>query len=250
MSISFLLIIWFLLYLLIGHALILPSPISVMKTLGVMLIKSHTYTVILSTAFRLIVAIVISALLGISLSFLSYFNETMKHFVKPYVTILRTIPVISIIVILLIILGFSWTPYVITFFMVFPIIYQGTLHGLETINPDLIDVIKLEQKHILKMIFGFYTPHISSSIFLAFLQSFGLGIKVLVMAEYLAQTNLSMGSEIYLAKINLAYDLVFAWTIILIVISISIEYFVQKAIQKNTQEEPETKVIVSMKENA
>jgi NitT/TauT family transport system permease protein len=112
--------------------------------------------------------------------------------------------------------------------MVFPIIYQGTLHGLESINPELIDVIKLEQRHMFALVFGFYLPEIKASIFLAFLQSFGLGIKVLVMAEYLAQTKNSMGNELYLAKVNLLYDEVFAWTLILIAISLILEYFIHK----------------------
>ncbi|TNF07991.1 MAG: ABC transporter permease subunit [Bacillota bacterium] len=240
-SIISLLFLWFLLYLVIDHSLVLPSPIDVFEKFFSMLLQSKTYLLTLLSGFRLLISIFISAVLGVLFALLSYFYAHIKLFMKPYVTILRTIPVISIVVILLIILGFTWTPYVITFFMVFPIIYQGTLHGLESINTELIDVIKLEQRHLLPMIFGFYLPQIKASIFLAFLQSFGLGLKVLVMAEYLAQTKNSIGNELYLAKVNLLYDEVFAWTIILIVISVIIEYFIQKKM-KQIHSDDETKI--------
>lgn len=225
-SIIVLFMVWFLLYLIIDHQLILPSPLHVFRKLTIMASTYKMYQIIFHTLLRLFLAISLSALIGIILAMLSYFHTQFKLLIKPYITILRTIPVISIVVILLIVLGFTWTPYVITFLMVFPIIYQGTLHGLESINHELIDVIKLEEKHVIKMIFGFYIPQIKSDIFLSFLQSFSLGLKVLVMAEYLAQTKNSIGNELYLAKVNLFYDEVFAWTIVLILIATLIELFI------------------------
>jgi len=226
-SISVLITLWFLLYIMINHDLILPSPIAVFRRFFEILFSFNAIFVIFSTLIRLLLAIFISAAIGIIFALISYFRPLFGQFMKPYVTILRTIPVISIVVILLIILGYAWTPYAITFFMVFPIIYQAVYQGLHEINHELLDVIKLEEKHMIFMIFGFYLPQIKSHIFLSFLQSFSLGLKVLVMAEYLSQTKQSIGNEIYLAKVNLLYQDVFAWTIVLIVIAVLIELFIQ-----------------------
>ncbi len=226
-SIAFLLGIWFLLYILIGHDLILPSPLIVFRRFFEILFSVKAIFILGSTLIRLFIAIFLSAGIGMILAFVSHFRPSFGQFMKPYVTILRTIPVISIVVILLIILGYSWTPYAITFFMVFPIIYQAVYQGLSDINHELIDVIKLEEKHMFYMTFGFYIPQIKSHIFLSFLQSFSLGLKVLVMAEYLSQTKNSIGNELYLAKVNLMYQDVFAWTLILILIAIGIELFIQ-----------------------
>jgi NitT/TauT family transport system permease protein len=46
------------------------------------------------------------------------------------------------------------------------------------------------------------------------------------MAEYLAQTKYAIGQMLYLAKTNLDYASVFAWTLILIIISIMLEYVI------------------------
>jgi NitT/TauT family transport system permease protein len=66
------------------------------------------------------------------------------------------------------------------------------------------------------------------------LQSAGLGIKVLVMAEFLAQTRNSIGNQLYLAKVNLEYDRVFAWTILLIIIAVILEFLIEYYVRKRT----------------
>ena len=247
MSIAFLLMIWLLLYIVIDHHLILPSPLQVFTSLFNIMTQIKYIKIILYSTIRLITSVVIAAVIGITCGMLSSFNQKFQLFIKPYVTILRTIPVISIVVILLILLGFTWTPYVITFFMIFPIVYQGTLQGMRAINPELIDVIKLEERHFIHMIFEFYIPQIKPYIYLTFLQSFGLGLKVLVMAEYLSQTKHSIGNRLYVAKINIMYDEIFAWTVILILIAIFIEWMIEFRMQKLKKEEDEKCMKLSSK---
>ena len=95
------------------------------------------------------------------------------------------------------------------------------------IDQSLIDVYKLEDNHFMTGLTHCYLPLIQRSIKTSLLQSLGLGIKVLVMAEYLSQTRNSIGEELYLAKVNLAYDEVFAWTILLIILALIFEVFIK-----------------------
>ncbi len=233
-SIFTLFLIWVIAYEAINHPIILPSPISVLNAMIGIFTHQDTLHAILMTCLRLIVAIALSSILGIALGVLSGFKHQIAIFLKPYVTILRTIPVISIVVILLILFGFNYTPYIITFLMVFPIIYSSVLEGIHQMDHELLDVYHLEEHDFklgLKLV---YFPMIKKYILLSFLQSFGLGIKVLVMAEFLSQTKYSIGNQIFLAKVNLTYDKVFAWTIILILLSVLIEYVIHRY-QKGTE---------------
>lgn len=227
-SIFTLFLIWVIAYVAIDHPIILPLPDQVFRAIGSIFTNKVSLTAIALTVFRLLISILLSAFLGIVFGVISGFKSRIALFLKPYVTILRTIPVISIVVILLILFGLTYTPYLITFLMVFPIIYTGVLEGFHQMDKELLDVYRLEQhdwKLALKYI---YFPMIKNYVLLSFLQSFGLGIKVLVMAEYLAQSRNSIGNSIYLAKINIQYDFVFAWTIVLIVISFMIEFMIHK----------------------
>jgi len=144
------------------------------------------------------------------------------------VTLLRTVPVISIVVILLIVFGFSLTPYLITFLMIFPLIFQSISDGIENLDKELVDVFKLEDNDPIDAIRYCYLPLIGPQIKTAMLQAAGLGIKVLVMAEYLAQTKNSVGNALYLAKVNLNYDEVFAWTLFLILLAVVLEHFIRR----------------------
>ncbi len=226
-SLFVLFIIWVLTYQAIDHPLIMPSPKSVIISLFQILTSVSSLGIIVTSIFRLFISIALSAALGIILGMLSGLNQKVSWIMKPYVTILRTIPVISIIVILLILFGYQITPFMITFLMVFPIVFQAAESGIKAINHDLIDVYNLEKHDFFISLRCLYFPMIQKYLLLSFLQSFGLGLKVLVMAEYLGQTRNSIGNALYLAKINLNYSEVFAWTILLIFISFIIEYIVR-----------------------
>jgi NitT/TauT family transport system permease protein len=225
-SIFVLFMIWVITYQSIDHQLIMPSPQSVFLSMFELLTNISTLGIIASSIFRLFISILLSTILGIILGMLSGLNQKVSWVMKPYVTILRTIPVISIIVILLILFGYRITPFIITFLMVFPIVFQAAESGIKAIDRELIDVYHLERHNFIISIQDLYFPMIQKYLILSFLQSFGLGLKVLIMAEYLGQTRNSIGNSLYLAKSNLNYSEVFAWTILLILVSFSLEYIV------------------------
>ncbi|MDR4968015.1 MAG: ABC transporter permease subunit [Acholeplasmataceae bacterium] len=221
-------LIWVSAYVIVDHPLLLPSPIQVLKAIGAILTNTSELSVIGVSLFRLFLSIILSSLLGISLGIFSGLNKQIELVVKPHVTFLKTIPILSIIVILLILFGFTYAPYIITFLMLFPLFYQAANQGVKSIDQELIDVYHLEKHNLYLGIKYLYLPLVKPYLYLAFFQSFGLGLKVLVMAEYLSQTRNSMGNALYLAKVNLAYDHVFAWSFILIIITLLVEYRVQK----------------------
>ncbi len=64
-------------------------------------------------------------------------------------------------------------------------------------------------------------------IFTALLQSFGLGLKVLVMAEFISNAKHSIGYEIMLYKDHFNdMSYVYAWSIILIIFVLAVDYVV------------------------
>lgn len=220
----------------VDHRLILPSPLDVLLTIGSLASEGSSLAIVGLSLIRLLVSVACSATLGILFGFIAGLKKRVSWVLHPYVTILRTIPVISIVVILLILFGYVITPYIITFLMVFPIIYQATEEGIKNIDQSYIDVYRLEA-HDLKLAFKYlYYPLVKPYLILAFLQSFGLGLKVLVMAEYLAQTKNSIGHALYIAKTNLDYQSVFAWTIILIILSVVMELIISRY-RKNQQKD-------------
>lgn len=223
-SIFVLFLLWILIYQSIDHDLIMPSLNDVFLSVFRILTQKQSLIIIMSTLIRLLLSIFFSLLIAVVFGIMAGLFKHFSLFLKPYITILRTIPVISITVILFILLGYRSAPFVITFLMVFPIVYQATEDGIKSIDKELIDVYRLEEHHLPMAIKNLYFPLIKPYLFLSLLQSFGLGVKVLVMAEYLSQTPNSIGNALYISRVNIEYHYVYAWTLILIFISLLFEF--------------------------
>ncbi len=227
-SILSILMIWYVVYLVIDHPLLMPSFIDVGKAF-IKMFQSKIYLLAFGhSIFRLFVSLLISSMLGIIVGFLSAKYDLLQTWIKPYITIIKTIPVISAIIIMYVIFGFQIAPYVITFLMIFPLFYQATYQGIKHISKDMMDVYHLETSDWYLCLRFVYLPNIRDYLLLAFYQSFGLGFKVLVTSEFISQTRQSIGKLLYEAKVNLNYDIVFALTIFLILMTLCVEWFADR----------------------
>jgi NitT/TauT family transport system permease protein len=235
-SILSLVFIWYLIYIIIDHPLLIPPISKVIETFFKMLIESSFLNALWHTASRLVISLAISSVCGILLGYLSAKNKSLELVLRPHVTILKTIPVISVIIIMYILVGYQIAPYIITFFMIFPIFYQATYQGIKAINKDLLDVYHLEMENKYLEMKYVYLQNIKDYLILASYQSFGLGFKVLVTSEFITQTQNSIGKLLYQAKVNLAYDYVFAITILLILITVLVEVFMSSFKKKMLQD--------------
>jgi len=227
LSVIVFVLIWYLFSLSVNNQFILPSPILVIKSLFDLLLEVKTYETIGYTLIRLIIAFALSGVLAIILGIISGNYKVIDEILHPFIVTLRTLPVASVIVIILIIFGNELSLFIITFVMVFPIIYEGAKHGVLNISEELKNTITMETNHKLeimaKLHFPLALPYIKTSL----LQSFGLGFKVIVMAEFISQTSKGIGNELFQGSISIEYEKVFAWTIILIVLVTIVEVIVK-----------------------
>jgi len=110
LSIFFLFLIWIIFGAIVNNDLLLPKPQAVLIAFGNIFIEANSLSVILHTILRLLVGLLLASLFGFLLGIIAGFKKNFAIFLNPFVTVLRTIPVISITVILLIMFGFSLTP--------------------------------------------------------------------------------------------------------------------------------------------
>lgn len=224
----FIITIWVISSLIVDNDIILPRIDSVLKELWVLLSKNSTYKIIFNTLSRLVLTVLISFLLSVILSLLSLLSKRFKNFFDAIVTIIKTLPVATIIVILLIIFGGSKSPLIITGFVVFPLQYEAIYTSFKTIDKDIIDEISMISNINLQIIKDVFIPIKGPNILSSILSSVGLGLKTMVMAEFIAQPRNTIGREILYNKEMLEMARVFSWTIILIVLVVLIDFTVKK----------------------
>jgi NitT/TauT family transport system permease protein len=236
-SIVVIFVLWQVYAIQVDNPYLMPKPEAVISAFVQLFFERETYFVFLMTAIRLLTSLGIAALFGLVLGLISGVRPKFESFMKPFVVTLRTMPAISIIIIIFILFGNTATLYIISFLLLFPIIYQAELDGIKNINKTLLEVLWMDCDRCnwpaIKMMFlPLSMPFYRTGL----LQSIGLGLKVLVVAEYITQTKHSIGWELYINRINLDYSRVFAWTIVLIITVSLIEYFVRKSLRYMTEQ--------------
>ncbi|TVP85642.1 MAG: hypothetical protein EA375_03505 [Acholeplasmataceae bacterium] len=228
LSVVFMLVIWLAAFIMINTPLLFPSPLQVGRAFANLMVSFEAWSALAASILRLLLMVVISLVMALFMALYASRHPRFEIIIRPYITILRTIPVISIIVILLIVAGFTRTPYIATFLMIFPLLYQGILDAVKDIPQDYRDVFALEDGRLIPGWFHNELPLVKNQFATVLLQACGLGVKVLIMTEYLSQTPRSIGAAIYIARIYFRYDEVFAWTLILILLVLAIEMGIRK----------------------
>lgn len=231
-GILLIIIIWFFVSIGVNNDIVVPTISDVGIRVITILTTSKYLKIIFLTIMKLIAIIASSALLGYILAVISFICKEFKYIFRPIISLIRTLPIATIIVILLIYVGINNTPIYICGLVIVPIIYEQVLVSFEGIDKNIIEETKMVSEVNLRVITGVYLPvtfpYFISSIFTVL----GLGLKVLVMAEVFSQGQNTIGGAIQTARSILDTTSIFAWTIILLMIVLVFEMLIRLASKK------------------
>ena len=130
----------------------------------------------------------------------------------------------------------EYAPLYVVGVVAFPLIYTISLSGFESIDSYIKDEVRLLTNNNVQVVGKIYLPLSFPYLLTAIVQSFGLGLKVLVMAEYLSQPKYSIGNEIVFYKdIAVSMEYVYAWSIILIIFVLLFEFLISGITKKLVQ---------------
>ncbi|MCT4595923.1 MAG: ABC transporter permease subunit [Anaeromicrobium sp.] len=223
--ILFWIIIWQIIASLLNREVYLPTPINTIKALFNIVQTKGFFMSISYTLLRVFAGFFVSFTLGIIIGLFSSFNKYIYNLLNPLVICIKSTPVISIIIIFL-----SWfksgvVPVIITFLMCFPIIWTNVVEGIKNTDKLLVDMAKIYKVSKYNILKHIYLPSILPYIVSGSLTALGLGWKVAVAAEVLSQPTHSIGAHLYDSKIYLETESLFAWTLIVIILSFLFEHF-------------------------
>ena len=107
--------------------------------------------------------------------------------------------------------------------MVVPIIHGNVREGLKNTPNELIEMMRLYNVSPVKRLTKLYINSILPYFIAGFKTSLGLAWKAGVAAEVLCTPTSAIGTELYFSKTYLDTELLFAWTIVTIILSLVIE---------------------------
>lgn len=206
----------------VDKAVILPYPMDVCKRMFSLASDSSFYLAIGSTLGRIGIGFLLAMFGGISLGICSGLSKKVEDYLSIVISILQAIPQIAYILIILVWFRSFTALIIIILLMVLPVFYHNTCNGIKQIDRELKDVILLYNQPFLFTLFKVYLPLIKSFILSAIDASLPLSFKVGVMAEIFIQTNQGIGSALYFARTQIDMVSIFAWTIWMIILVITI----------------------------
>lgn len=225
-----LLILWFISAFIISNDIILPSIDVVFISFINKLADSNFYNSVFMTLKRIVLAFGLSFSIAFVIAILADYSLMFKRLFAPVDALLKTIPNVSYIILSLIWLGQENSVILVTFLVVFPILYLAIINGLNLDDQELKDVTVLYGKSYISNLVHVKLPLSLPAIILGINSSLSLAFKVGVMAEILNQTKTGLGSLLYYAKVNLDMVELFSVTIWIIIISVMINYLFNKVL--------------------
>lgn len=226
-GILFLLLIWEIIALCVNDSFIFPHLDGIFIALVNILEEVTTWTAIGQSLLRTIISLVISFIFAFILGLIAGLFKPVKDFLAPLVYLLKLVP--TPCVVFFIILFFLKEPnigsLIITFLIVFPILYESFVEGLTNIDPSIKLSLRLEGYYSKKSIFKVLIPESMPYLLLGCINSIGLGVKVSIMSEILIGTDSlwGIGRLIQIYKINAEYDKMIALTLLVIFVFIIID---------------------------
>lgn len=225
-SALFWIIAWGLLAYAVGYEVILPSPVNVAKTLGLLLATPEFYISCLFSLIRILSGLVLGIIVGALAAFLTTKSKVLDVIVSPLLSVIRATPVATFILLVVLWAGRDATPAFIAFLMIMPVIWNSVVTGVESI-PQNVEELSIIYKYTtfekLKYVtFPGVLPSLSSGI----KTSIGLAWKSGIAAEVICNPKASIGGEMYASKIYLNTETLFAWTVVIIIVSVLFEKLV------------------------
>lgn len=153
----------------------------------------------------------------------------LEELLSPVMKLIMAIPVASFVVLLLIWWGSSFLAVAVCFLVVLPGIYTGALEGLKATDKRLLEMAEVFRLPFRNRFFYIYRPALKPFLYSSLKVALGMCWKSGVAAEVIGTPDFSIGERIYMSKVYLDTAGVFAWTAVVILLSVLFEKLVLKA---------------------
>ena len=213
-------ILWQVVVIVKNDNFIFPSVYEIFKNSFNILINKSDLIVLSNTLLKLVVVILISLFISIVLSFVYIILPSSIYFFRPLINLLKAAPfaVVSIYIFYAFYGTKEIAPGIVTFLVVLPLAFEGLIGAIDNMDKNMIDDLKMLNINTFNKFIYVYIPLCIPYIVTTLLQSFGLGLKVMIMSEFMSSVDGTVGGALFNIKYNYDYAYLLGWLIIIITI--------------------------------
>lgn len=218
-AICFWLFVWHFLSLKINSSIFLPSPEATYKALIRIGKRAGFWQTIFNTFSKIAKGFLLALIAGTILSVISAFVKIIDVLVSPFMRLLKTVPVASFIILALLWVKSDKLSVLISFVMVTPVVYINILQSFDNVDNNLLEMADIFNVGLLRRLRFIYVPALVSGFMSACKIGLGFCFKAGIAAEIIGLPFQSIGSELYKSKLYLMTDELFAWTVVIVLMS-------------------------------
>lgn len=219
----FWLLVWQLLSMAVGHRLLLASPLETLIRLTELVRTAEFWLSVLFTLGHILAGLICAVATGVLAGALSAQFRWAKELLSPLLTVIKSIPVASFVIVALIWVPSKRLSVLISFLIALPLIYAAVLDGLTHIDPKLREMAKVFRMPALNRLLSIDLPAVLPRLTSSASVAMGLAWKSGVAAEVISIPTGSIGERLYKAKVYLATPDLFAWTLTIVLASMLCE---------------------------
>lgn len=223
---------WEIASLYIGKDLIMPGPLTVISRLGELMQSARFYQTTFTSLLRILEGFLLGSLSGVVLALLTTSISLADWILSPAIRMLRSIPVASFIILILLWVEKGKVPGVVSAIMVLPIVWENTAAGIRSVPEELLEMAEMYEMDTIRTWRLVRLPAVLPHLLSGLSSAIGLAWKSGVAAEVLCVPAKAIGTQVYNSKIYLETPDLFAWTLVVVILSIVIEGLIKWSVGK------------------
>lgn len=231
-AILFWVILWQLLTMIIDNNIILVGPADTALALARLVPTVEFWRCVASSFGKISVGFLSAFISGLLLGSAGYRYPLLCDLLDPVMTLMKSVPVASFVILALIWAGSKNLSILIAFLVVLPMIYVNTLAGLKSTDRKLLEMARVFHMKPFRRVRYIYLPSLLPYLISGLKVALGMSWKSGIAAEVIGVPSHSIGENLYMAKIYLDTENLFAWTVTVIAVSAAFETIALRLLSK------------------
>ena len=223
----------------VGNSIFLVGPVDTVVNLVSLLPQPDFWKTVGFSCGRIFGGYGLAVLLGFLLGALACAVPLVGELLSPVMHLMKSIPVASFVILAILWVGSQRLTFFVVFVIAAPVIYTATVTGLKQTPKDMLEVSQVFRVGLPKRIWYVYRPALWPHLLSAASVSMGLAWKSGVAAEVIGICDHSIGEKLYMSKLFLETKDLFAWTIVIVLLSFLSEKLVMLLLRRLSVPEAE-----------
>ena len=229
---AFWLAVWAAAAALVGREMILPGPGAVIRATILLAAEPHFWKSAVLSLLRVGLGFFLGVVLGTALGALTAASRWCDLLLSPALRAVRTVPVVSFILLLYFSLGTAWVPVAVAGLMALPVVWRAARQGIAAADPRLLELAAHYGLGRWKTIRLVYLPACMPALAAGWETALGLAWKSGVAAEVLTQPKWAVGTQLQAAKMLLDTASLVGWTVVIVLLSVACERLLRLALRR------------------